>query len=103
MKLSKYIIISILFTIMLPNKSTSVTGDISYYYMHRLSDQEVINIPFRLLNLNVIHQNEKFDVNGVYSLEYRNRRDVDFLEDSNPSDINNVLRELYLTYYFQNA
>ena len=99
--------ILILFTIiqaaLLANKNTVVTGDVSYYYMQRLNDQSLANIPFRMLNLNVMHQNNNFDVNGNFALEYRNRKDTDFMENSDPSDINPVLRELYLTYFLDNG
>ena len=83
--------------------STVVTGDASFYYMNRLSDNKLINIPFRMLNLNILHQNNNFDVNGNIALEYRNRKDTDFMESSDPIDINTVLRELYLTYYLDNG
>ena len=75
--------------------NTSVTGDVSYYYMQRLDDNSVVNIPFRMLNLNVLHQRDNFDVGGTFSLEYRNRKDVDFMIDSDPTDFNTILRELY--------
>ena len=90
-------------TFLLANKNTVVTGDVNYYYMQRLNNQSLVNIPFRMLNLNVMHQNNNFDVNGNFALEYRNRKDTDFMEDSDPSDINPVLRELYLTYFLDNG
>ena len=83
--------------------STVVKGDISFYYMQRLSNQSLVNIPFRMLNLDVMHQNNNFDVNGKFALEYRNRKDVDFMASSDPVDINTVLRELYITYYLKNG
>ena len=83
--------------------NTVVKGDISFYYMQRLSNQSLVNIPFRMLNLDVMHQNNNFDVNGKFALEYKNRKDVDFMESSNPVDINTVLRELYMTYYLDNG
>ena len=51
--------------------------------MNRLSDNKLINIPFRMLNLNILHQNNNFDVNGNIALEYRNRKDTDFMELNN--------------------
>ena len=101
----KYFFLNIMLCIsfIYAKSNTSVTGDVSYYYMHRLSDQSTVNIPFRMLNLNINHQNKFLDINGTFALEYKNRKDVDFMEDSNPVDINTVLRELYLTYYLNNG
>jgi len=104
MRFNKIIfILLIIQTFLWANKNTVVTGDVSYYYMQRLKDQSLVNIPFRMLNLNVIHQNNNFDVNGTFALEYRNRKDTDFMESSDPSDVNPVLRELYLTYFLDNG
>tara|TARA_B100001094_G_scaffold126863_1_gene122918 strand:- start:2562 stop:4130 length:1569 start_codon:yes stop_codon:yes gene_type:complete len=97
MKFYKYLFLLIITNQFFSN--TVVTGDASFYYMNRLSDNSLVNIPFRMLNLNILHQNNNFDVKGNIALEYRNRKDTDFMESSDPIDINTVLRELYLTYY----
>ena len=99
-----YFLFTILFiTTSFASMNTVVKGDISFYYMQRLSNQSLVNIPFRMLNLDVMHQNNNFDVNGKFALEYRNRKDVDFMASSDPIDINTVLRELYITYYLKNG
>ena len=98
-----FILFIVIQTFLLADKNTVVTGDVSYYYMQRLKDQSLVNIPFRMLNLNVMHQNNNFDVNGRFALEYRNRQDVDFMESSDPVDVNTVLRELYITYFLDNG
>jgi len=98
-----YILCFICANLTFANKNTNVSGDISFYYMNRLSDNSLVNVPFRMLNLDVLHQNNNFDVIGKMALEYRNRKDIDFMESSNPVDINTVLRELYLTYYLENG
>ena len=100
MNFFKYFLLLMLTNQLVAN--TVVTGDASFYYMNRLSDNSLVNIPFRMLNLNILHQNNNFDVNGNIALEYRNRKDTDFMESSDPVDINTVLRELYLTYYLEN-
>ena len=96
-------VLIIIQTFLFANKNTVVTGDVTYYYMQRLKDQSLVNIPFRMINLNVIHQNKNFDVNGNFALEYRNRKDSDFMQDSDPSDIIPIVRELYLTYLLDNG
>ena len=54
----KYFFLNIMLCIsfIYAKSNTSVTGDVSYYYMHRLSHQTTVNIPFRMLNLNINHQ-----------------------------------------------
>jgi hypothetical protein len=85
------------------NQNTNVSGNIEYYFMSKLSDSEITNIPFRLLNLKVYHQRDNLDVNGEFAIEYRPRLDTDFTFDSNPTDFNPVLRELFITYYLDNG
>ena len=71
------------FTLLLSNGQTDLNGSVEYFYMTRLKDLSVVNIPFRALDLHVQHQNNNLDVNANVSLEYRTRKDTDFLEDSN--------------------
>ena len=56
-----FILFIVIQTFLLADKNTVVTGDVSYYYMLRLKDQSLVNIPFRMLNLNVMHQNKNFE------------------------------------------
>ena len=85
------------------NQNTVVNGIIEYFFMNRLSNSDVVNIPFRLLNLNIYHQRDNLDINGEFALEYRPRLDTDFSFDDNPTDFNLVLRDLYVTYYLENG
>jgi len=99
---SKKLIILLFMCGLFAKSNTTVNGNVNYYFMTRLSNSEIINIPFRLLNINVYHQRENIDVNGTFSIEYRPRIDSDFIEGSDPSDFNLLIRELYLTYYLNN-
>jgi len=83
-----------------PDQNTVMNGDVNYYFMTRLSNNNLVNIPFRLLNLNIYHQNNNIDVNGNFSIEYRPITDTDFMDDSNSNDINLNIRELYINYLF---
>ena len=91
------------FTLLLSNGQTDLNGSIEYFYMTRLKDLSVVNIPFRALDLHVQHQNNNLDVNANVSLEYRTREDTDFLENSNLEDFSIDIRELYLSYYLDNG
>ena len=83
--------------------STDYSGKVEYFYMARTSDYSVVNIPFRIFDFSVHHQNSNLDINGTLSMEYRTREDTDFLTDSDLQDFTFDLRELYLTYYFDNS
>ena len=98
-RLLSILILSMLFG----NQNTVVNGNIEYFFMNRLSNSNVVNIPFRLLNLNIYHQIDNLDINGEFALEYRPRLDTDFSFDDNPTDFNLVLRDLYVTYYLENG
>ncbi|MBI65782.1 MAG: hypothetical protein CMG64_05775 [Candidatus Marinimicrobia bacterium] len=83
--------------------SIDYSGKVEYFYMARTSDYSVVNIPFRIFDFSVHHQNDNLDINGTLSMEYRTRQDTDFLTDSDLQDFTFDLRELYLTYYFDNS
>ena len=90
-------------SVLIGSQNTTVNGNVEYYFMSRLSNSNIVNIPFRLLNLNVYHQRDNLDINGQFALEYRPRLDTDFSFDDNPTDFNLVLRDLYITYYLDNG
>ena len=86
-------ILLIMFTsIILSNQNTMISGNLEYFFMNRLSNSDVVNIPFRLLNLNIYHQRDNIDINGEFAVEYRPRLDTDFSFDDNPTDFNLVLK-----------
>ena len=74
------------------------SGRAEYFYMARLKNAEIANIPFRLLDLNVQHQvNDKFSIFGNVGIEYRNREDTDFMTSSDIEDFSFDLRKLYMS------
>ena len=95
---SKFLSIVVL-SMLFGSQNTVVNGNIEYFFMNRLSNSDVVNIPFRLLNLNIYHQRDNLDINGEFAVEYRPRLDTDFSFDDNPTDFNLVLRDLYVTYF----
>ncbi len=98
--INKYLLILILFIGIGIGSSTSISGQAEYFYMTRLENSQLVNIPFRLLDLNVQHQvNDKFNIFGNIGVEYRNRRDTDFMTDSNLEDFLLDIREFYMSLY----
>ena len=92
-----------MFGFLFSNTQTQLNGSIEYFYMTRLTDFSVINIPFRSLDFHVQHQNGNVDVIANLSLEYRSKKDTDFLVDSDLEDFSMDIRELYLGYYLKNG
>ena len=101
---NKYLLVFIFFIGSLIASSVDVSGRAEYFYMTRLENSQLVNIPFRLLDLNVQHQvNDKFNIFGNVGVEYRNRRDTDFMTDSNLEDFLLDIRELYISMYLGNG
>ena len=103
-KSSKFIYILIIISNMMYANSTYISGQVEYFYMTRLEDSKLVNIPFRLMDFHIQHQiNNNFNISGNLGIEYRNRRDTDFMTDSNLEDFLIDIRELYMSYYFKNG
>ena len=67
----------------------SVSGEINPYVMTRTSNSSQINLPFRLLSLDIGYSFEKFDIKTNSAIEYRIKT------KKNQHD----LRELYFAFY----
>ena len=67
----------------------SVSGEINPYVMTRTTNSSQINLPFRLLSLDVGYSFEQFDLKTNSAIEYRNQ----------PSESVFDLREIYLAYF----
>ena len=78
------------------------SGYVNYTYISRLSDQSIINIPYRMAALNMENQSGNLLLNGSFVLEYHLREDAYFLGSSNPQDFIIDMRELYTTYTSNN-
>ena len=74
------------------------SGYVDYTYIARLSDQSLINIPYRMASLNMENQSGDLLLNGSFVLEYHLREDAYFLGSSSPQDFILDMRELYTTY-----
>ena len=74
-------------------------GNINMYYISKLSDQSIINLPYRIFSLNIDHQNGDIMLKTTVAAEHQIRKDTDFLSNSSPSDFNLDLRELYIQLF----
>ena len=81
------------------DSSLHFNGYVDFAYISRLSDNSLINIPYRMASLDFIHQNENLSINGNFTLEFQLQDDANFLESKELQEMfwwN--MRELYATY-----
>ena len=100
MKRILFILLFLVFTALSFAQSTNnYSGYVDLYYMARLSDNSLINIPYRIFNINVDHQNGDLSIKSTLSLEHQLRSDTYFLTNSSPQDFHWDLRELYMQWF----
>jgi len=75
------------------------SGNLHYYSINSLIDNEIINLPYRLVELEYTHQGGDFQVTGNLALEHRLRESTDYLVSTDPQDFTLDLRELTLSWY----
>ena len=94
------ILITIVITQLIKGESSPFvfTGYSNFSYISRLTDQSLINIPYRMGSLNFEKQVNAISFNGNFTLEYNLKDDSYFLETSNPQDFTLDMREFYITY-----
>ena len=101
MRWNKLILSSLLLLITTTKSETINTykGYVDFYYISRLSDQSIINLPYRIFSLNVDHQNGDLMLRSTIALEHRLRNDTYFLSNNSPTDFELDMRELYLQMF----
>ena len=80
------------------------------YYLHiysanRLSDGSMIDIPFRLADIDFIHDKDNFSIQSSLSLEHNPEYSNLYVQNSSSYDFFSFdidLRELYVKWYFDN-
>lgn len=90
--------IFLLTTYLLAQPATQFSGDVHLFDAHRLSDRSLINLPWRMLNLKIDHQNGDFNIFSLLSIENRIRTDDSFFISSNPQEFSLDWRELYFNW-----
>tara|TARA_Y100000996_G_scaffold195734_1_gene153503 strand:- start:263 stop:1654 length:1392 start_codon:yes stop_codon:yes gene_type:complete len=73
------------------------------YSINRLSDGNVIKIPFRLADIDFSHKGDDLDVISRISFEYKPKYSDFYLESNSPEEFYIDLRELYARWYFNNS
>ena len=101
MRWNKLILSSLLLLITTSKSETINTykGYVDFYYISRLSDQSIINLPYRIFSLNVDHQNGDLILRSTIALEHKLRKDTYFLSNNSPTDFELDMRELYLQMF----
>jgi len=100
MKSKKFVSLLLLFNVLaFGQSSTSFSGYIDLYYMAHLSDNSLINLPYRMFDLTIQHQNENLEIYADLAMEYTPKSHSHYLSNSIPQDFLWDLRELYLTWY----
>ena len=75
-----------------------ISGHVNFSYISRLSNNSIINIPYRLSSIDIVHQKNNISLFATLALEYQIRDENYFLESKNPQDFLFDLRELYTTF-----
>ena len=101
MRWNKLVLSSLLLLITTTKSETINTykGYVDFYYISRLSDQSIINLPYRIFSLNVDHQNGDLMLRSTIALEHKLRNDTYFLSNNSPTDFELDMRELYLQMF----
>ena len=89
--------------IVLCQGTVDFSGNVNYYYISRLSDGSLINLPFRIANFVVQKEKDNFSVYSNLAMEYRIPSDSHFLNNTSSQDFSWDLRELYLTWQLKNG
>ena len=101
MRWNKLVLSSLLLLITTTKSETINTykGYVDLYYISRLSDQSIINLPYRIFSLNIDHQNGDLMLRSTIALEHKLRKDTYFLSNNSPTDFELDMRELYLQMF----
>jgi len=77
---------------------SSLNGDANFYFISKLENGDIINLPYRMLKISWAHQHDQFQLSSKFALEYQpNLNNYSFKMD-NPQDFLIDLRELYMTW-----
>ena len=97
--LTRYVflfICSVLYNLEANTSNFSLSGHVDFTYISRLSDQSIINLPYRIFNLNIDHQNGDLMLRSTIALEHKLRKDTYFLSNDSPTDFELDMREFFM-------
>ena len=84
-------------------EKNNLSGTFNYYYISRLSDGSIINLPYRVADIKWQKQDKKVSIYSHLAMEYRIPSDNHFLDNNTSQDFSWDLRELFLTFQLNNA
>ena len=76
----------------------ATSGYVDFAYISRISDQSIIDIPYRIASIEFNHQKDHISLYGNLALEYQIRGSNYYLSSKDPQDFKIDLRELYTTF-----
>jgi len=97
------LLIFIFYTVGFGLDNNNFNGNLNYFYVSRLSDGSIINLPFRIADFTYQKDEADFFVYTKMAMEYRLPSNNHFLENTSPQDFTWDLRELYLTWFLPNG
>ena len=69
------ILILLAFPVLKENNSSSFfTGNANFYYISKLDDGSIINVPYRMLNTTWSNQHNNFELIGKLTIEYQPKK-----------------------------
>jgi len=101
--MKKYLFLFLFPLTLLGQKIDDISGTINYYYISRISDGSIINLPYRIADIKWQRQDNALSLYSHLALEYRIPSGNHFLESTSPQDFIWDLRELYLTWQLKNG
>ena len=101
--MKKYIALLLLPLILHGEGINDLSGTINYYYISRVSDGSIINLPYRIADIKWQREDDVFSIYSHLAMEYRIPSGSHFLDDTSPKDFSWDLRELYLSWQLANG
>jgi len=101
--MKKYLFLFLLPLTLLGQTINDISGTINYYYVNRISDGSIINLPYRIADIKWQRNENALSLYSHLAMEYRMPSDNHFLESTSPQDFIFDLRELYLTWQLSNG
>ena len=101
--MKKYYLLLLLPLILLGQPMNNLSGTINYYYINRISDGSIINLPFRIADIKWQREDNALSIYSHLAMEYRIPSGSHFLDSTNPQDFSWDLRELYLSWQLKNG
>ena len=101
--MKKYLYLLLLPLTLLGQTIDDISGTVNYYYISRVSDGSIINLPFRIADIKWQREDNAFSIYSHLAMEYRIPEGSNFLDNSSPQNFIWDLRELYLSWQHNNG